>query len=122
VLNPLFRDGCSYEEGCSRESWISGEWHFPLIACKYDVTIVVYSSSINMVAGEERPRLEKQTLVFKPNGQQEWLSKRLEHPRALFVDIRSTVFLVHLNGIHYLHMSVPLDTERPDEDESLVGG
>jgi hypothetical protein len=31
VLDPLFRVGTTYENGCDQSSWISGEWHFPFI-------------------------------------------------------------------------------------------
>jgi hypothetical protein len=120
-LDPLYREGYSYEHGCDRFSWISGEWHFPMIAYKYQITIVVYTTSQNIVRGERLPRLEKRTLVLKPNGEQLWLTRRLLHPRSkrMSVDMPSTIFLVHMNNIHYLHMSVLADIQEPlDDDES----
>jgi hypothetical protein len=45
MMNPLYRQGNSYEKGCGSQSWIRGEWHFPLIAYKFQITIVVYSTS-----------------------------------------------------------------------------
>jgi len=36
------------------------------------------------------------------------------------VDIASAIFLVHANGCHYLHLSVPSDIqEPPEEDQSM---
>jgi hypothetical protein len=117
VLEPLFREGYSYENGCDHSSWISGEWHFPVIAYKYQVTIVVYASSMNMVRGENFPRLEKRTTVFKPSGEQQWLDRCLAHPRSrrMSVDMSSTIFLVHMNNAHYLHMSVLSDIQSPQD-------
>jgi hypothetical protein len=121
VLDPLFRVGTTYENGCDQSSWISGEWHFPLIAYKYQSTIVIYGSDTNTVEGELYPRFEKRTIVFFPNGEQKWLSRHIVHPRTLSVDMASTIFLVHKNGNHFLHLSVPINIQGPpDDDESVT--
>jgi hypothetical protein len=112
VLDPLFRvTRRSYETGCHRCDWICGHWHFPLIAHKFQIAIVVYSS-------------EKRTTITKPT-KSDWLPRLLAHPRSLArapwsVDIASAIFLVHANGCHYLHLSVPSDIqEPPEEDQSM---
>jgi hypothetical protein len=115
VLAPLFCEGSSYEKGCRLSSWISGQWHFPLIAYKFQVTIVVYSSDKSKRQGEII--LEKRTTIFKSNGECEWLTRRLQHPCKLLVDMASTIFLVHMHGIHYLHLYVPSNIQPPDKDE-----
>jgi hypothetical protein len=119
VLNPLFRVGTTYENGCDQSSWFTGEWHFPLIAYKYQSTIVIYGSDVSTVEGV--PRFEKRTNVFFPDGQQTWLSRRLADPRTLSVDMASAIFLVHKHGNHYLHLSVPINIQGPpDDDESVM--
>jgi hypothetical protein len=112
VLDPLFRvTRRSYETGCHRCDWICGHWHFPLIAHKFQIAIVVYST-------------EKRTTITKPT-KSDWLPRLLAHPRSLArapwsVDIASAIFLVHANGCHYLHLSVPSDIqEPPEEDQSM---
>ena len=61
-------------------------------------------------------------LVFKPNGEQQWLASRLTHPRSksMSIDMSSTIFLVHINNIHYLHMSVLADIQEPQDEDELV--
>jgi len=54
ILDPLFCDGKRYECGYLFASWIRAEWHFPIIAYKYGITIVVYDSCTNVVAGDQR--------------------------------------------------------------------
>jgi hypothetical protein len=82
-----------------------------LIAHKFQIAIVVYSS-------------EKRTTITKPT-KSDWLPRLLAHPRSLArapwsVDIASAIFLVHANGCHYLHLSVPSDIqEPPEEDQSM---
>jgi hypothetical protein len=116
VLNPLFKDGSSYERGCNGDSWISGQWHFPMIAHLFQVNIVVYSSDKSMRL--DKCILDKRTTVSKPNGQSEWFVDRLVHPHTLSVDSHSTIFLVHMHGIHYLRLSVSVDLLPPEEDQT----
>jgi hypothetical protein len=67
VLDPLFLEEEFCENGCRKFSWLRGEWHFPLIAHKHKVTIIVdASSNMNMRKGETSPRLEKWTNVCSP--------------------------------------------------------
>jgi hypothetical protein len=111
VLDPLFREGRNYEPGGRLCDWICGHWHFPLIAYKFQINIVVYST-------------ERRTTVTKPT-ESDWLTRRLAHPCSLAcapwsVDIASTIFLVHKNGCHYLHLSVPLDIQEPSAEEDKL--
>jgi hypothetical protein len=103
--------------GCAQSSWLSGEWHFPLIAYKYQTTIVVYGTDMSLVAGEVLPRFEKRTNVFFPDRAQKWITRRIVHPRTLSVDMASTIFLVHKHGNHFLHLSVPINIQGPPDDD-----
>jgi hypothetical protein len=57
----------------------------------------------------------------------DWLPRFLvAHPRILarkpwLVDIASTIFTVHKDACHCVHLSVPLDVQEPptEEDESM---
>jgi hypothetical protein len=43
------------------------------------------------------------------------------HLGTLLVDMASTIFLVHKQGTHYLHLSVPINIQAPpDDDESVT--
>jgi hypothetical protein len=44
VLDPSFREGQDCEPGCRPCDWLCGHWHFPLIAHKFDVNVVVCST------------------------------------------------------------------------------
>jgi hypothetical protein len=59
-----------HENGCDQFSWISGKWHFPLIAYKYQSTIVIYgcSDANTVLEGEVFPNFEKRTNVYFPEG------------------------------------------------------
>ncbi len=114
VLDPLFGEKACYEGGCGTDSWMSAEWHFPLIAYKYNCTIVLYGSDAVSVAGQVR----KSTQVFLSNSnKQEYHGGVIVHPRTLKVDMPSTIFLVHQNMNHFLHLSVPMDIQKPPDGD-----
>jgi hypothetical protein len=87
-----------------------------MIAFKFQITIVVYSSEKHERNGEMI--LQKRTTTYKRNGESDWITRSLPHPCVLKVDMASTIFLVHKHGIHYLHLSIPADIQPPDEDQS----
>jgi hypothetical protein len=105
MMNPLYRQGNSYEKGCGSQSWIRGEWHFPLIAYKFQITIVVYSTSTTRSIHNGGDPV-KYTLLFAPDcTNMQLVSNELVNPQTLRVDMASTIFLVHMNSIHYLCLS-----------------
>jgi hypothetical protein len=122
VLDPLFllRLGMSYENGCGVSGWFRGEWHFPLIAMKHKISIVVCASNSNMRDGVKEPILSKWTNVYHANGEQDWITRRLAHPCTLPIDIKATIFIVYNGGDHCLHLSVPEDIEGPEDDELMM--
>jgi hypothetical protein len=111
VLGPLYRqEGPSYETGCPSSNWIRGEWHFPILAYMFQVTLVVYSTSENKKKRENGDLMHhKSTFIYFPNGESEHVSRHLPPPNTLSqVDNGSTIFLVHINNVHYLHLSIPV--------------
>ena len=70
VLYPLFGEKACYERGFGTKSWMCAEWHFPLIAYKYNCTVVLYGSNADdAVTGQ----VQKSTQVFfSDKKEQEW--------------------------------------------------
>ena len=121
VFKPLFCKGHSFEDGCGPD-WIQGHFHFPVIAQKQNVTIIVHALEESTREGEER--FDKRTRIFKIDGQQQqWLGRCLADPHSMItsvLDTASTIFQV-MSGTHCPRLSVPADIqEPPDEDEAPV--
>jgi hypothetical protein len=92
-----------------------GVWLFPLIAYKYQITIVVYGSDMNIWLKVKSFHVLKKNECF----QSQRTTKMAQ--QTLLVDMASTIFLVHKHRIHYLHLSVPADIqELSDEYESVM--
>ena len=103
-IDKIWKEGESYRKGAAVKSWLDGAKHFPIIADRFQVNIVVYGLN----------QIQPYTATYKLNREGESQGgdivreihyNNLRHPAGDGLDKTRTVYLV-LSESHYQQLSV----------------